>query len=1366
MKMDELHQHILKTLRRKIVADMDVHNNVIKPLQLRDILTDQHITKIESGTSKERRAEILLDILPSCGPNAFNFFRQALRLHYEWLSEEMDNLEMSGKPFNNIKYGGAPALPPISPSTVERQQKLKEQLTKLQPNGYILLHGMKGFGRSCLAASTLNDVDFVRKEFNNEVYWIKFGYKRSIEEETLIQLIRLYHLVKNLEILPLSPQSEIKGSLIHFLKDYFNKHPNALLILDDVWDRSIIEAFDFECKTLVISTNREYLWGKRPSVIRLNDGFTEAETLGLFAKVLDTEVESLPQEAKQIHAECKGMPLLISMFSAQFEEFKHDMRISSKRWRYYLESLKKHDKKTRVIKDFWDIQKGIFDTCIQQLSVEMRNLYEELVIFREDVNITPETLKILWEENPYRVEEMMLDLCHKSLAAKEWNDKLNSYIYGVHDLLLCHLREKFSPDDIIEKHKSLIKKYHEYSNGDFSKLPGDNYSYSYIGYHLEQARMYDEFPRIYLDFDFIESAIIYSGLNNLLIDFNIYKKYITKDHDSVYELRFHDLEKFLEEQSSIIAEHRRKRCLDIVQIAMNHPYQGYVKDTAMKLAEERSNCLYILHDKKSQNMDMPMSEEMSTEVVTTCFTHDPDQILFGNKVGEIYSWDSVNKRQTLFSGHSKMSCIKKIVVSSDGDCFLSLDDQGIVRLFKLSDDEDEQDKCIPPKQKQDFWQGIYTSEIPHDHSSMKFSVPEQIILDMVFAYDNSRVVACTDKGMIVVWDRFGNMKWQCHYPNGNSYLKYVAFTTESNLLHVMDEVNGVLISYNRTDKDYKYLSQYNPNLEGKKIIFFRNAPEQTNSLLIVTEKKAVYVKFFVSTNSLMHLSMHSYKKQVRATVEDEKTVFVCASLTNDGQYIVLADSSGFINVWDAEGGFQSAVVTYKSRVSSLDTYWMKEGYHIICGSQNRLLHKWKLPVEGTCLTTKKPLFDAKVQKFGSEPDVIVTETLSNTIVVLNNDVKVAETEPINGKINNLILHEGTIIYVTDKGMVNIFDIKSKQSTPALQFSSSVELIKILDLKSDVDNNYVIICRESKENLRVWKTGKISYLVLNAGYVISIHKIDEENLVTVTKNGVITVWRVDGTNWIPIDQVKIGNSITSSSSCLSYQKNYLIVLNENGCVVVYKLYNQTITFPPNIKVTEYCRKIYSHKLRCCEISQNEKYLAIGFENGHISIIDVSMTSEICQLHFHTDPVTQLNWAPSSIEVPILLSVSSDEIVWWNIILAMNSSKKKKSGMNRSISTPFPNGDKMDDSLCMSTSQSVDSGMYEMQSENSGTSNVGYDSTKFWKSKKGKDPKHPALLAVVELSSNFFAKVCVSADFTRFVTVDIYGSISTFTLCGYN
>ncbi|XP_076276380.1 uncharacterized protein LOC143207139 isoform X2 [Lasioglossum baleicum] len=1372
--MDSLHKNILKDLRSSIVIDVDVFNGIIQPLQSEYILSKEDVAKIEAGNSKQEQAEILLDILPSRGADAFDKFRQSLRHHYEWLSLNMDHQEENGKTVTDIKYVYTPNLPPLSPLTVSREQKLKCYLEKLQPNEYVVLHGIKGFGKSCLTASTLKDTKFVRNTFNNEIYWLKFAYTCSVDEEILIQLNKLYHQVKNMEMLPetLKPES-LKDSLIHFLKHHFAKERNsrALLILDDVCYTKIIETFDFECKTLVTTADLDILWNKKRFVIQMSDGFTEAETLGLFAKVLGTEVNELPSEAKRIHSECKGMPLLIAMFSAQFEEFKHDMKLRPDRWRYYLNSLKNKDEKNRVIKKFLEKQEAIFNMCIEQLPDEMRKHYQDLVIFREDINITPQTLEILWDENVHRVEEMMLDLCHKSLAAKQWNNELRSYIYGVHELLLCHLRKKISDDELTQMHKSLIEKYRKKCNGDFSKLPADNYSYSYIGYHLKEAKLYDEFPKIYLDFDFIEATIIHSGLTNLLIDLDNYREYVTRNFDPLLDMQLTDLERFLKEQAGVIAKYRYKKCLDIVQLAMNHPYEGFVKDTAIKLAKERSKNLYILHNRMGQ-MYIPCSEEMLTEICTTCFAHDPDLILVGNGTGEIFLWDSFYKTRKTFGGHNKSHRINKIVVSTERDCFLSLDDHGIVKLFRLDDDEDHNENnpvLLSPKQKQSFWSEMFTSEVPHDDSSKVFFIDGEIILDMTFAQDNNYIAVCTNRGTIRVWDCDGSIL-STHSHNSHSELKSIVFSEGSNLLHIMDETNGVLISYRRYGSEYVYLSQYNPSLQNKKIVFFCNVPEQNNSLFIVTEDKAVYVKWFQLSNDHSCNQMHSYSKQIRASVDNKNTVFVCGALTCDGQYLILADSSGFINIWKADVGqlvgqrLDRCIATYKSRVSSLDTYWLKEeGYHIICGSENQLLHKWKLPVEGISKSMKKPLFDAAAQPL-YESDTIVTETFSNTVVTLVGDKIIAESEPVNGTINNLILSadRSKIVYVTDEGIVTLFDIHQKKTINILK---NTELIKMINIQ----NSNVIICRENDDHLRIWQNKDVTYLVENTGFVISIHEINEKCILTVTRSGVIILWNVNGINWSRRDRVSIGGSDTITTfSCLSHGKVILAVLTENGDVVLYKLQEDIITLPVCIKLTNYFRRKYMQKLTCCEISQKEQYLAIGCENGDIFVINIPLKVEVRKLCFHTTPITQLYWAPPAVDLPVLLSVNSDELVWWNITLDTHGNKqKKRRKQNIRRSTSFTLDNKSSANLYMSSSQSADSDVYsaQRQLEDNKTTNGVSNVSKYWKLKEGKDTKQPALLATVELASNFLAKVSVSPDFTKIVTVDMYGSISTFSIYGY-
>lgn len=77
--------------------------------------------------------------------------------------------------------------------------------------------------------------------------------------------------MRKLEIQPESFTPLEKDSLIQYLKDYFNKHDNynALLILDDVYDKKIIKTFDFTCKTLVLTADIDVLHKKRPKVIEV-----------------------------------------------------------------------------------------------------------------------------------------------------------------------------------------------------------------------------------------------------------------------------------------------------------------------------------------------------------------------------------------------------------------------------------------------------------------------------------------------------------------------------------------------------------------------------------------------------------------------------------------------------------------------------------------------------------------------------------------------------------------------------------------------------------------------------------------------------------------------------------------------------------------------------------------------------------------------------------------------------------------------------------------------------------------------------------------------------------------------------------------
>ncbi|XP_011876259.1 PREDICTED: apoptotic protease-activating factor 1 isoform X2 [Vollenhovia emeryi] len=1381
--MERSHREILIRLRGNIIDDLDVDNDVIQTLRNEYILREEDVKHIYTGATKEERAIYLLDLLPLCGPSAFDVFHLSLKHHYEWLSDEIDKLLGNYEIEANGEidyYAGPPNIPPLSPLTVTREEKLRTALQQLTSREYIALHGMKGFGKSCLVASTLKDVKLVKDLFSNQVYWIKFSSNRLIDEEILIQLNTLYHNVRNLEIVPELFTPLKLDDLIQYLELYFNKQDNcnALLILDDVYDKKIIKTFDFKCKTLVLTADIDVLERKRSKIIQMNDGFTEAETLGLFAKVLEMDVNKLPIEAKQIHEECKGMPLLIAMFAAQFEEFKMDMQTHSKRWKYYLKSLRKKDATTKVMREFLEKQETIFDICIEQLKPDLKKYYESLAIFCEDVNITPKTLEIFWQRDIFQVEELMLDLCHKSLAAKKWNNDLKTYIYGVHDLLLCHLRKKRTDSELMQMHETIVKNYRTYCNNDFSKLPNDNYIYSYIGYHLDQANLFKEFQPLYTNFDFIQAKLIHASVNDLLLDLKKYRIHITYDKEDCME-KVSDIESFLQMQASIIVEHKRKKCLDIIQIAMDHPYEGYISQTAKYLAMTKPEYLYLSHKKSFQYFNKPVIEEMSADICTSSFTDYPELILTGNTSGKIILWDFESKQQKIFNGHRKGFCIKKVLVSTAGDCFISLSDAGIIKLFPLFNEKSDIDYSInldSPRQRQNSWSGFFANLDGQDDSLLEFCVENEKILDMAFGHEDKYIAACTDKATIQLWDRDGEVVFTVRDSTHHCISK-IAFTANGSLLHIMDQLNGAIVLYsncgndNTTNTTYQYIACYNLQLKSaaKEVIFFHHIPNHKDSLIVVTQKEAVHVKWWWG-----HGCVRNFAKQPRGFVDNDTVTYVCATITHDGKYIIMADSAGFINVWNTYSGYQP-IATYKSRVTSLDSYWLSdEGYHIICGNGNSVLYKWKFPVQESNDLPRKCVFDAIVESC-DQKDIVVKESPSDKLIVSCGEDTVEEHEFVGGRLSSLQLSADgkQAVYVTNNNNIQLLDIITGSVDHILTLEKPIQFVKIMNLR----NYTTVLCRWKDNNLKIWQRNRpIFGIDTKAEPINDIHKIDDNYVVTVTQKGVIALWYIS-IPWGLISEVALPPSSCISFSCLSHCKNYLAILSDSQLTLFYIIHefltDALNTSSAQIKIGEqpcftHC---FAQKVTCCDISKNEQYVAVGFESGQISIIDIQNPSEIyCQLSFHTNPITQLYWAPAAINVPILLSLTNDELVWWNIALAKNNMKNRNNmrrsrmGLSHSTSTPSFNTNTLLN-LRMSNSRSIDTGVSNLQdvaTSSTAVTNTISNISRYWIDKVGKNREMPELLLVVESPPNRDAKVCISPDFSKFVMVDMYGSTNTFKL----
>ncbi len=151
-----------------------------------------------------------------------------------------------------LRDGGVPQKPQIHVSRPKLAAKLKEAMYNLKErDGWVLLHGMAGSGKSVLASEVLEDADLLHDCFPGGVFWLSVGVvdasKLLMKMQNLSILLdtdRDYPVPRNLE----EARDRIR---VLFAKEY----PRSLLVLDDLWTKEDARHFDVRVRTLVTSRN-------------------------------------------------------------------------------------------------------------------------------------------------------------------------------------------------------------------------------------------------------------------------------------------------------------------------------------------------------------------------------------------------------------------------------------------------------------------------------------------------------------------------------------------------------------------------------------------------------------------------------------------------------------------------------------------------------------------------------------------------------------------------------------------------------------------------------------------------------------------------------------------------------------------------------------------------------------------------------------------------------------------------------------------------------------------------------------------------------------------------------------------------------
>ena len=282
-------------------------------------------------------------------------------------------------------------------------------------DGWLVIHGMAGFGKTVLAAEAIRDAQILHEIFPDGVNWLAVGQMMmadgEIDKPKLLD--RLQNLIVRLDEHAVRPPN--LESATNTLQRIVSEHyPRSLLILDDVWSPEVAQAFSVRCRTIVTSRNSAVASSvQTPQVLSVSlsgEGLSEEEGMQLLARWLGKEVKDLPKHAESIIEYCRGSPMVIALIGAILRK-----NPSERKWKAIVDKLHKkhfHSIKLYAAVNEWSYQHATLNTSIE-LSVEslpggLQGLFEMFVVFDYNTFIPTRVLETIWNREVLETEELLM----------------------------------------------------------------------------------------------------------------------------------------------------------------------------------------------------------------------------------------------------------------------------------------------------------------------------------------------------------------------------------------------------------------------------------------------------------------------------------------------------------------------------------------------------------------------------------------------------------------------------------------------------------------------------------------------------------------------------------------------------------------------------------------------------------------------------------------------------------------------------------------------------------------------------------------------------------------------------------------------
>ncbi|KAJ8261828.1 hypothetical protein GJAV_G00158890 [Gymnothorax javanicus] len=614
--MEEQARSCLLSLRSSL--EQDIKATYLMDHMVSDgVLTLDEEEKISSRPTRKEQAAALLELILGKDNRAYiSLYNALIRESYGDLASSLQgslpltspegekSFADGGTPYVHavLREGGVPQRPVVFVSRPVQLNRIRDRLYKLQEaaGAWVTVYGMAGSGKSVLAAEAVRHECLIKDCFPGGVHWLSVG---QVDKAGL--LVKMQSLSFRLEQAQDSSGNRRPPNSIEEAKErlrflMLRHYPRSLLILDDVWDSSVLRAFDIQCRILLTTRDRsltDSVSGQKFEVA-VESGLEEDKALEILALFVNSK-QRLPEQARSIVKECKGSPLVVSLIGALLREHPD-------RWDYYLAQLRR--RQLRRIR--------------KSSSYDYEALDQAMAASLQDVKIPAKVLSVLWDLELEEVEDILQEFVNKSLLFRDCNRR--PYLYFLHDLQVDFLTEH-NRSSIQELHSKVVHQYQKHyregppTSGDAECL----YWMRYLPYHMIHADLTKELCALMFSLDWVRIKAELMGPAHLINDFVEHGPILDKENSRVRE----DFQEFL----SLNGHRLDCRPLpDLVQLGLSQPSSSEVYRQALLQAQGRAKAGALYFDwtnqRRLENLSRLVVQPQQGSIYYACFSQDGHKI--------------------------------------------------------------------------------------------------------------------------------------------------------------------------------------------------------------------------------------------------------------------------------------------------------------------------------------------------------------------------------------------------------------------------------------------------------------------------------------------------------------------------------------------------------------------------------------------------------------------------------------------------------------------------------------------------------------------------------------------------------------------